>query len=579
MHNNFSKIKSIKPSGYVILIFILAIPFVNLNHHKWNGKEGVIVWDIKSYYAYLPAAFIYHDMSYDFIEKYPEKKLNTWIWASTTPTGKRAIITSSGLSMMYAPFFFIAHTYATLDKKYEPDGYSKPYHIGLVFSAFVYFILSLFVLRKILRKFFSETVTAITLFTVAAGTNLFYYVTYEAPLPHVYTFFLIVLFTLLLINWHEKPNLKTTVLLGLVSGLFVLIRPTNIIVLLLIPLYGVLNWKTFTDNIKKLLKNWHFILIMALFFFVVWIPQFVYWYYVSGKIFYFSYAENGGKFFFNNPQISDFLFSFKKGWYVYTPIMLIATFGLYFLYKTKNKFSFGITVLLILFVYALSSWWCWWFGGSFSQRSMVDFYGLMALPLAALISYMGKNFLTKMMASIFLIVLIFYNQFQTQQYRKGSIHFWWMNKEAYFETFLTLKPTCKYWKIILIPDYEKARQGIYVAIPSHDKYAEITDSALRVSIIEDLLKEEHLTHTSKNSYIDSTIIVQAQTIIDKRQAGKYFKQLKIKYYSNYINGCQSWRKELEQKAKEEKTSYDVSLLKEATRVFDIYSEKYEDRFN
>ena len=68
-------IKKIAPfilSKYVILFFIITIPFVNFNHHNYSGDEGVIKWDVKSYYAYLPATFIYNDLSLDFIDEYPE---------------------------------------------------------------------------------------------------------------------------------------------------------------------------------------------------------------------------------------------------------------------------------------------------------------------------------------------------------------------------------------------------------------------------------------------------------------------------------------------------------------------------
>ncbi len=571
--------KSLKPTHYIILLFVLTIPFVNLNHHKWKGKEGVIVWDIKSYYAYLPAAFIYQDMSLDFIEKNPEKNLSQWIWPVTTPTGKKAIITSSGLSMMYAPFFFISHGYAHIDKDYEPDGYSRPYQVGLVFSAFFYFILALFALRKILLKYVNEKAAAFSLFAVGAGTNLFYYVTYEAAMSHSYNFFLIVLFTLIVIHFHEKTNLKNSIILGLLSGLIVLIRPTNIIILLLIPLYGINNYKTLKNNFRMLLKKWYLILIIGICFILVWIPQFAYWYYVSGKIFYFSYAETGGKFFFNNPQITDFLFSFKKGWYVYTPLMLIATYGIFLLFKIKNELAIPILVIFILQIYTLSSWWSWWFGGAFGQRSMIDIYGLLAIPMAIVIVKERMKLISKIAFFILISTLIFFNQFQTQQYRRGAIHYWWMNKEAYFETFLKLNPTCKYWRIILIPDYEKAREGIYVSIPVREKNSEISDSLLKSEIISELIKNDDTLNKSYDSKNDTILSSKADQIINSHQAGKYFKNLKLKFYKNYINNCESWKKEVKKKAKRNKISYEMALSREADRVYEKYSEKYEDTFN
>ena len=564
-------LKKISLSKYVILLFILAIPFVNFNHHKYSKDEGVIVWDIKSYYAYLPATFIYKDLSLEFIHTDKTLDFGKWIWPVKTPTGKEAIITSCGLSMLYSPFFFIAHTYAKLSPKYSADGYSKPYHVALTFSAYIYFILALFILRKILLKNFNEKTTALTLFFIGAGTNLFYYVTYEAPMPHSYNFFLIILFLRLLIKWHESLTVKNTVFLGLTAGLIALIRPTNILILLLIPLYGVNNFQTFKENVNTLLKHWYLIFIMMVSFILVWIPQFSYWHYVSGKIFYFSYGAKGASFFFDNPQITDFLFSWKKGWFVYTPVMLFAVFGIYRLLKIKNPFATGAAIYLLLTVYVLSSWWSWWFGGSFGLRAMVDMYGLAALPLAALIEKKRKPAFLKHALIGILFLLTFYNQFQIQQYKNGAIHYWWMNKEAYKANFLHLHPTCKYWKVLRKPDYDKARKGIYVSVPTYDKYAVISDSLLKAEIIKDIKKDTLIS--------DSLSEIYAAEIIKSHKAGKYFKKLKIDYLINYINNCAMWKKEVSGKAEKMNISYREALKAEAERVYNTYSEKYEDTFN
>ncbi len=575
-------LKNIKASKFVIALFILIIPFVNFNHHIYSKGEGVIKWDIKSYYAYLPATFIYHDLSLDFIYTNKTLDFGKWIWPAKTPTGKNAILTSCGLSILYSPFFFAAHEYAKISKKYNADGYSKPYHVALTFSAYFYFILALFILRRILLRYFKEKTTALTLFFIAAGTNLFYYVTYEAPMPHSYNFFLIVLFIYLLIKWHKKLNFKYTVFLGLTGGLIALVRPTNIIVLLLIPLYGVNSFKSMKENANKLLKHWSLILIMMISFIIVWIPQFAYWHYVSGKIFYFSYGENAN-FFFGNPQISDFLFSYKKGWYVYTPVMLFATFGIYRLFKLKNDFALGSLLYLLIMVYVLSSWWSWWFGGAFGLRAMIDTYGLMSIPLAAFIDKKRKPDFLKPVIIFVLFVLTFFNQFQIQQYRKGAIHYWWMNKEAYWENFLHLHATCKYWKIIMKPDYDKARKGIYVWIPTNDKKAEIPDSLLKSAIIEDAGNDTVLISKLYKNYPDTLSLnditeIYADSLIKSHKAEKYFDKLKIEYYENYIDKCPSWKKEIKAKAKNLNISYEKALKKEAEFIFKKYSEKYKDRF-
>ena len=72
---------------------------------------------------------------------------------------------------------------------------------------------------------------------------------------------------------------------GLTAGLISLIRPTNTIVLILIPLYSVYSFQSFKASLQQIMKNWPKLIIMAIFFIIVWIPQFLYWKKVSGNTF------------------------------------------------------------------------------------------------------------------------------------------------------------------------------------------------------------------------------------------------------------------------------------------------------
>lgn len=568
-------------SNIIIVIFLVAITLVNFSHHKYKSSEGVIDWDIKSYYAYLPATFIYHDLSLGFLEN-NEFDFGKWIWPVTTPTGKKAILTTMGLSFLYAPFFFIGHLAALILPQYEATGYSLPYHIALQFSALFYFLASLIVLRKILLRYFDDKVIALTLFAVGAGTNLFYYLTYSAPMAHGYNFFLIVLFIYFLEKWCERINWKYTIWLGLISGLVTLIRPTNIIVLLLIPLWHVGTWNDFKERITVLLKHWPFILLMAVMFVAIWAPQFAYWKYVSGKFFYFSYGERGDKFYFENPQIWKVLFSYEKGWFVYTPLMLIALLGLRKLKGLKVKLWLAITVFLVVMIYVLSSWWCWWYGGSFGQRSFVDFYGLMAIPLAAAIHWGLSKKYFKFLFIPFVFVLIFFNQFNIQQLNKSAISYWWMNKEAYWENFLKLRPTCKYWNIAMHPDYDKARLGIYEAVAPFNRAQVVTDEMLVKRIIEDNKSNTGLLDSLRAQEVemraDSILISDfAHFVVENGLAESYFKEIKIDYYRNQINTCQSWRKDIEKMAEKRELSYEQMAQMEAKRIYKNYSQRYDQR--
>ena len=45
----------------------------------------------------------------------------------------------------------------------------------------------------------------------------------------------------------------------------------------------------------------------------------LYWKHIMGTFFFYSYDQEG--FFFGNSHVLDGLLSYRKGWFIYTPIM------------------------------------------------------------------------------------------------------------------------------------------------------------------------------------------------------------------------------------------------------------------
>jgi hypothetical protein len=451
-----------------ILTIVVFYMFTNFLHHNWTkdgpGERGVIHWDVISYYSYLPAAFIYGDVSLDFLDNPPEDFVNDdKFWPSTIENGNRLIITSMGLSVLYAPFFFTAHVLAPVFGK-ATHGFSSIYQFFLVMSALIYVILGFVILKNILLKYFRPLTTAITLIAIAFGTNLFFYSTFEAAMAHSYGFFLITLFLYTVIRWYQKPNLLRTIITGAVFGFIALVRPTNILVIFVLILWDVKSWKEFVQRIRFFLRKFHLVLLMLAAFIVVWIPQFIYWKSITGHYLYFSYAAEGASFYWAHPHILQGLFGFKKGWFIYTPLMLFAVAGIPLLRKRLPQFFIPTLVLLLAAIYVQSSWWSWWFGGGFGLRAYIDIYGLLAIPFALLVERLldiRKVKLRFAMLSLLGLLLVF-QLFNTYQYRRNIIHYVGMNLITYKNAFLRCNSHPDHWNTLSMPDYDLARKGIYV---------------------------------------------------------------------------------------------------------------------
>jgi len=462
--------------SFVILFIAIFYLCINFVHHSWTRtgekERGVIHWDVISYYSYLPATFIYGDVTLEFLDNPEPGFINdNKFWPSILENGNKLIITSMGLSVLYAPFFFMAHLLAPLFGEAR-DGFGSIYQLFLVLSALFYVLLGLVVLKNILLKFFRPLTIAITLLAVALGTNLFYYATFEAAMAHAYNFFLIILFLHMVIRWYEKPDVTRTALTGALFGFIALVRPTNILVLFLLVLWDVKSWNEFTARVGFFLRRFHLVLLMLALFFMVWIPQFLYWKAITGCYIFFSYAAEEGSFYFAHPHIIESLFGFKKGWFVYTPMMLLAVGGIILLRKRVPRFFLPVLIYVFAMIYVQSSWWSWWFGGGFGLRAYIDMYGILAIPFAVVVEEVQINprrWLKNLTLSLIGLLIIF-QWINTHQYRQNIIHFVGMNRSVYWNAFLKFRYPPDHWSLLTMPDYDLARKGIYVTYFTGSQY-------------------------------------------------------------------------------------------------------------
>jgi len=455
--------KILKKFGFskiALVIVIIAIAYINNNLGFWKDDGRVIVHDVYYYYAYLPTIFIYDDLGLEKLERgafYGDQYI---MWPKETPIGKKVILTSCGMAYLYFPFFIAGHWYAQVFD-YPITGYGLPYRFALMLSCFFYLIIGLIFLRKLLLKYFSEIVSGIVILVIPLATNMLWYTVVESPMSHVYNFTLISAFLYFTDRWHEKSTVLRTIYLGLLSGLIALIRPTNILVLLVFLLWDVKTFNELGARILLFLRDWKKVLIMIAMFFLVWIPQFLYWKMQSGQFLYFSYPDDQG-FFFGNPQIWNVLFSWRKGWLLYTPVMIFAIVGIPLMWRYHRKFFFPVLVFLVLNVYVLSSWWDWWFGGGFGLRAFIDMYGVMALPMAAFVSWgLSRKVVWKYFLIVLFLLITFRSTFHYVQYYYGAIHWMSMTKEAFVDSFWRVRPSDRFHELIREPDYDLARKGIY----------------------------------------------------------------------------------------------------------------------
>ncbi|MCW3085024.1 MAG: hypothetical protein JWP12_2390 [Bacteroidetes bacterium] len=452
----FKKVISFFFKSKNILCIIAFFWLVVIGTYKpW--KQNLVVNDVVSYYGYLPAKFIFNDIKLE--NKEHRVAGNDFpFWPEIAPNGGKVIKTTMGLSFLYAPFFFIGHVLAPAFHQPQ-DGLSPPYQISLVFGCLFYVLLGFYFLRKLLRSYFSEKVSSLTMISVFFGTNLLWYSSINGLMSHGYLFSMLTVFIYLVVKWHRKPKVKTAVFIGLAGGLITLIRPTMLIAFFIFVLFDVYNKQSLTEKIKLFQKHFLHLIVIGICTVLMIFPQLLYWKYITGNWLFFSYQ--GERFYFNQPHLVQGLFGFRKGWLLYTPVMAFAVIGIFYVRKHLRSFFLPVIIIFPLMVYVLLSWWAWWYGGGFGLRAFVDFYGLFALPMACFYKQILESANSKIRKGLYAIVALFIylNLFQTWQYNKGIIHYDAMTKEAYFSVFLS-KNSEHLFEYLSDPNYKKAKAGL-----------------------------------------------------------------------------------------------------------------------
>lgn len=440
---------------WVIAVISLTIFFVSGRYFR----SKVIDSDVVSYYSYLPAAFIEGDlkMRYAVGNDFYADKVWGVIWQENSgPVQKYTM----GMSWLYLPFFLMGHVSANL-LGFPTHGYSLPYSFWLQFSALFYLMLGLFWLRKILLQYFSEIVTTIVLFVVPFGTNLFFYTQGQAPMAHSYLFALISGLLWLTIRFYEFPTLRNAIYIGAICSLITLIRPNHLMLWMIPVFYGIYDRASFKKWWIFWKTHWWRTLTWPIILGIVILPQLFYWKYLTGNWVHYSYEDE--HFFWLDPKIWQVLFSFRNGWIIYTPVMILAISGFFFMRKYAPKFSFILPAILLLSLYVISSWWCWWYGGAFGGRVFIDYYAMMAIALASLISYISERFPSRKIKiaglSIF-ICFIALNLFQTFQYTRTILHHDSNTAQSYFSVFGKIHRPADLDSQLIAPDYEAAKKGI-----------------------------------------------------------------------------------------------------------------------
>lgn len=422
--------KGISKLTLIVCYFVVLI--VGLFYYpKWkqSGPEATISWDASGYYLYLPAIFIYHDIKHcTFKDKILEKYNPTPDFQQAyihKSSGNYVMKYSSGQAVLMSPFFFLGHAIAKFSHgMYTADGFSYPYQVSLGLGMLLYTFIGLWVLRKILLRYFSDTTVALALICLVMGTNYLNYAAIDQCLTHNTLFTLYCLLIYFSILFYESHRRKDAILIGALVGLCTLIRPTDIVSAIIPLLWGVSNMSELRNRVSfigKHIVHYAFAAISAVCFISI---QIIYWKWSSGDWLVYSYPYEGFDWF--HPHVVSYPFSFKSGWLIYCPLMITGFIGLWYAIKQKQN-VFAIVGFVFVNFYIVTAWQTWWYGG----RAMVQSYPILLFSISALISDVNNTRWRQLLLYPFVLTCIYLNAWWLHNAHRGQIQVYDISKEYY----------------------------------------------------------------------------------------------------------------------------------------------------
>lgn len=401
-------------------------------------QDEALVSDGAAYYAYLPQWFIYKTKNFEYINwlqvKY--KGLETTKCRNLAFQDKRELYFNKyyiGTPILLSPFFLAGHAYAN-QFGYDPDGFSKPYIVAVQLGLLFYVLLGCLGIRKLLLHYKIDSfIILVSLLMLLFGTDLCYYSYVVITFSHPFSFAIAPWCIYAMILWAKTNDKKQLIYLSFLLGLLFIIRPTNVILVLILP-FLFSSTKLFVQRIVELFKK-RFVLLLGVVITLAALPclQFYSVYHQWGSLKIYQY-QNEYFEYLNNPKIIEVLFGYTKGLFLYAPVLVLFFPGMFVLWKTNRRLFYGIALFFVFYTYIISSWWCWWYGGGLGMRCFIDVFVVMIIPIALLLQKVATKWKVVILLYAFLSCWV-YMIFEFQM-RKNILSWKIISPDQFYSVFM-----------------------------------------------------------------------------------------------------------------------------------------------
>ncbi|MBX7184190.1 MAG: glycosyltransferase family 39 protein [Vicinamibacteria bacterium] len=338
------------------------------------------------YYSHLRSAVFDRDL--DFTNEYEhfydgnrqglQAFKETFLDRREPKTGRPINFAPIGSAVVWSPFFLAAHALVTNGVLRGPaDGFSPAYAGAVAYGSSLLAIIGFLVAFLTLKRYMgvTEGLSLLAVLAVWFGTPAFYYMTVAPAFAHAPSIFAVSLLFFLWLRARERDMVFDWILMGLCAGLAMLIREQGGLFLIAPGLD--LGFRLLKGDLKRALERGIAVLGAAG---LVFAPQLLAYRALNGSFGPTQLVQR--KMDFSSPHFFDVLIDPGHGLLLWTPLLLVAFFGL-----VRGLFRLGapglfVTAALLAQIYINGSVLSWHQAGAFGSRRFVDSSILLVIGFA-----------------------------------------------------------------------------------------------------------------------------------------------------------------------------------------------------
>ena len=360
-----------------VCLFLLTLPAVTPRIYSSDEIQ---------YFAFLRSVWFDRDLSFENEYQYfydrgiaRSQGFHETFLERTTDTGRRINYGTVGCAILWSPFYLAGDIAARVTGA-PVDGFSKPYVAAIAYGSAVYGFLALVLAVLCAQRLGLNGVVAAL--AVWLGTPLFFYMYVAPPFSHACSAFGVALFIYVWLRIRDDWPARGLFMLGAAGALMAMVREQDAL-LVAGPALDFL-WTVFarhapTDVSKRVAG----VAAAAAGFTAVFLPQAVTYLILNGHL--GPHATVARKMNWMAPHALQVLFSPAHGFFVWTPLALVALAGLFALFlQRKTRVVVCLLVMVALQIYSAGSVESWTVAGAFGQRRFIALTAVLVLGYAAL---------------------------------------------------------------------------------------------------------------------------------------------------------------------------------------------------